>query len=311
MDQASRYEIETKAGVAAVRGTVMLVRVSQDGLMSVGNIEGSIVVTAQGVAVLLPVDTHSDVIPGQAPGQPQPGSLIPPTALPAPFSPAPSTPIGIIPAPKSTPLSDPATSPTPDSRIAGIALTANVDRQSIYVGDPLNFTYIVNNTGNVPLSGVSITAGKGGIAGSYSGDTNTNNLLDVGETWVYTAAYSTLAGDVGQMINIITAAGTGSNNQRVTAETRVSVGVNSLVVKITNLGQGDLVTRDITVNGTVNDPSITQATLVLNGNSQVVNVVNGAFYAVVTLADGDNRIDVTVTKGAGIKATHSIELIQK
>ena len=48
-DPASRYEIETPAAVAGVRGSTMMVSVAFDGTTSVQNLEGKISVTAQGV----------------------------------------------------------------------------------------------------------------------------------------------------------------------------------------------------------------------------------------------------------------------
>jgi hypothetical protein len=74
VDSASRYEIETPAAVAAVRGSQMIVEVEIDGTTSVGNVEGSISVTAQGVEVPVPEGKHSTVVPGSIPGQPTEGT---------------------------------------------------------------------------------------------------------------------------------------------------------------------------------------------------------------------------------------------
>ena len=73
VDPASRYEIETPAAVAGVRGSVMLVDVALNGITSVGNEEGMVSVIAQGVEIQVPEGTHSTVLPGQAPGAPEPG----------------------------------------------------------------------------------------------------------------------------------------------------------------------------------------------------------------------------------------------
>ncbi len=72
VDPASGYEIETVAAIASVRGTELYVSVAQDGTTVVGNIEGLVSVTANGVEVLLPEGTRTTVLPGQSPGEPEP-----------------------------------------------------------------------------------------------------------------------------------------------------------------------------------------------------------------------------------------------
>lgn len=66
--------------------------------------------------------------------------------------------------------------------------------------DVITYSYVVANTGNVSLSGVALTdpgvSFNGGAANALttgptlaSGDLNTNTILDVGETWTYSATY--------------------------------------------------------------------------------------------------------------------------
>jgi hypothetical protein len=73
VDPAAKYEINTASGVAAVRGSEMLVQVVNDGTTSVYNIEGSISFTAQGSTVAIPVGSGSTAKPGQVPSAPVPG----------------------------------------------------------------------------------------------------------------------------------------------------------------------------------------------------------------------------------------------
>jgi ferric-dicitrate binding protein FerR (iron transport regulator) len=67
VDSASRYEVETLAGVAAVRGSVMLVNVIEDGTTLVTNQEGNIWGTANGVELQIPEGRQCIIIPGQPP----------------------------------------------------------------------------------------------------------------------------------------------------------------------------------------------------------------------------------------------------
>lgn len=53
-------------------------------------------------------------------------------------------------------------------------------------GETVTYTYRVTNPGTVALNSVSVTDNKCAPLSSPSGDSNSNNLLDVSETWVYT-----------------------------------------------------------------------------------------------------------------------------
>ena len=64
----------------------------------------------------------------------------------------------------------------------------------------------MTNTGNVALSGVSVTDNRPGVTPVYqSGDINNNSLLDLTETWTFIAAGTAVAGNYS---NLGTANGT-------------------------------------------------------------------------------------------------------
>ena len=79
----------------------------------------------------------------------------------------------------------------------------------VAAGSTVTFTYVVTNTGNVPLANVTVTDDKLGPITSFTGDTNGNGLLDLTETWTYTQTATALAG---QQTNIGTVTGQDANS---------------------------------------------------------------------------------------------------
>ena len=89
------------------------------------------------------------------------------------------------------------------------------------VGSTATFTYQVTNTGNVALANVAVVDDNGtpGVPGDdfspsfTGGDVNSNSLLDLGETWTYSANHVVTAG---QYTNIGKVTGQSSVGQTVT-----------------------------------------------------------------------------------------------
>ena len=81
--------------------------------------------------------------------------------------------------------------------------------------DTVTYTFTVTNGGNTPLSSVSVTDPLLGglLTATPSGDTNTNGVLDITETWVYVQDYSVTQSDIdtGSITNQATATGEGVN----------------------------------------------------------------------------------------------------
>jgi len=143
-DPAARYEIETPSGVAAVRGTTMVIYVDPEGNSQVFNEEGSVVVIAQGVEVQIPEGMQSMIISGQPP------------SLPAPAG-------------------------------GGGAGSIKIIRYTMpQEGDTITYVYEVTNVGDTQQSNVSITDNEVDDITYMSGDINSNNILDPGETWIFT-----------------------------------------------------------------------------------------------------------------------------
>jgi uncharacterized repeat protein (TIGR01451 family) len=83
----------------------------------------------------------------------------------------------------------------------------------VAAGSTVTFTYVVTDTGNVPLANVVVTDDKLGAITSFTGDTNGNGLLDTTETWVYTRSATALTG---QQANIGTVSAKDSTNLSTT-----------------------------------------------------------------------------------------------
>ena len=93
---------------------------------------------------------------------------------------------------------------TVDGSVSGDGLT-------VLKGDSLIWRYTVTNTGDKPLSDVSVSDSEAGVTPAYvSGDTNGNDMLDLTETWVFEAT----GGEAIQgLLNTgtVTATGTGAD----------------------------------------------------------------------------------------------------
>ena len=82
------------------------------------------------------------------------------------------------------------------------------------VGQLITYNYTVTNCGTEALNDV-----KAGVTDSLlitvnydNGDTNTNDKLDIIETWLFTSTYTVLAGDAPTLENTATATGTGDTS---------------------------------------------------------------------------------------------------
>jgi uncharacterized repeat protein (TIGR01451 family) len=85
----------------------------------------------------------------------------------------------------------------------------------VVVGSTLTFTYVVTNTGDVPLANVVLTDDKLGPIASFTGDTNGNGLLDLTETWTYVSTATALAG---QQTNVGTVTGKDVNTSTIVTD---------------------------------------------------------------------------------------------
>jgi uncharacterized repeat protein (TIGR01451 family) len=159
--------------------------------------------------------------------------------------------------------------------------------------DVITYQYVVDNTGNVTLSGVALTDAGPTFNGNAatnalsaialtSGDTNGNNLLETTETWTYTATYVLAQADVDHTAG-------------------VSSGVSNSVVAVANDPQGTPAVQDtgtvLTATATIPAaPALTiDKTADTAGPLSVGQVVNYTYLV-------KNTGNVTIT-GVGVTET--------
>ncbi|WP_231918850.1 MULTISPECIES: DUF11 domain-containing protein [unclassified Leifsonia] len=116
----------------------------------------------------------------------------------------------------------PSTTDTPLTQGPGLSLTKGVNNSQVKipaaVGDVITYTFVTENTGNVTLTGVSITDQLPGLSAIRYTWPGTPGTLTPGQTVTATATYQLTQADIntGQVINQATATGTPPTGQNVT-----------------------------------------------------------------------------------------------
>ncbi len=204
-DAASTYEVETPACVAAVRGSVMLIDVIEDGTTWVTNQEGNICVTAQGVTKCIGKGHKYIIIPGY-----------PPRFVAS-----------------SGPTGGGGGGGGGEGPKSGIALKKTPSATQVHDYDIITYTYVVTNTGDLALSNVTVSDESVGYVYHQSGDENENGLLDVDEAWVYTATYYVSQYDLSPLVNEAIASGVDTQSRTVTARATARVDILRPAIAIT------------------------------------------------------------------------------
>lgn len=88
-----------------------------------------------------------------------------------------------------------------------ISISVTTDSSSANIGDTVIYTYFLTNTGTLPLSDVTVDDSIDGTPTYISGDVTRTNILDRGETWIYTATYTIIETDPTVFTNTATATG--------------------------------------------------------------------------------------------------------
>ena len=180
--------------------------------------------------------------------------------------------------------------------------------------DTVTYTFTVTNGGNTPLSSVSVTDPLlGGLLTAIpTGDTNTNGVLDVTETWVYVQDYVVTQSDIdtGSITNQATASGTGVNGL-VTDLSGATISDD--IPTVTIIPEACLDTIAITKTGVFNDidtngcstasiDTVTYTFTVTNqGNTPLTSVtvtdpLLGGLLTAVPTGDANNNTILEVTE---------------
>ncbi|MFC1969602.1 FecR domain-containing protein [Chloroflexota bacterium] len=173
-----------------------------------------------------------------------------------------------------------------------IAIAKAANCTGAHEGDEITYTYNVTNSGDTPLSNVSVSDNKTGDAAYQSGDTNGDNRLDVGETWIFSATYTVTGGDTNPLVNVATASGTDASGKTVSAQDEASVDILRPAIAIvkaancTEAQEGDEITYTYNVTNSGDTP--------LSNVSVSDNKTGDAAYQSGD-TNGDNKLDVDET----------------
>lgn len=157
------------------------------------------------------------------------------------------------------PVTNTATATVTLTYTASMSVTKVPSSTTTGVGEQVTYTYTVRNTGNVTLSGLTLSDDKIGTI------TPGQTTLASGETTTATGTYTVLEGDLpGPLTNTVTATATDSQNQAVTTTQTATVSLTYItkleVAKAASTGTA-AVGSTITYNYTVKN----SGTITING----------------------------------------------
>jgi gliding motility-associated-like protein/uncharacterized repeat protein (TIGR01451 family) len=193
----------------------------------------------------------------------------------------------------------------PDWVMVKVATTTSYDSP----GDALNYLILLTNTGNETITAVTVSDTKATTGPTYSsGDVDTDNVLDPGETWTYNASYQTTQADVdnGTVSNTADATGTPAQGSlhNVSASATVSATLNpawtmnQVVTPLSYSMPGNTIQY--------------QATLANTGNVSLNSVIlnESKVTSAITLQSGDLDSDLVLDVGESWVYSASYQVTQ-
>jgi len=139
-------------------------------------------------------------------------------------------------------------------------------------GQVVPYTFTVTNTGNVILTGITVTDPKCDEAPAYqSGDTNMDNRLNLSETWIYTCSHTVTQAEVNAGGNLSSTATADSNESGPDTDMLdIPINPTSLMMILKEVGAN--------ASGSWNDTSIT------------VKVGSNVYYRITVTNTGNNTL---------------------
>jgi uncharacterized repeat protein (TIGR01451 family) len=178
-----------------------------------------------------------------------------------------------------------ATATTTITQTPGLTIAKVANPTSIAAPGVITYTITVVNDGNTDLTNVVLTDVFAGGATFVSGDESDTDVLNVGETWIYTADYEVTQADINLGTDIVNTASVVTTElptaETASATTTITQTPGLTIAKVANptsIAAPGVITYTITV---VND-----------GNTDLTNVVlTDVFAGGATLASGDTNTD--------------------
>jgi uncharacterized repeat protein (TIGR01451 family) len=150
--------------------------------------------------------------------------------------------------------------------LAALTISKTADPTSTSATGPITYTITVTNTGGADLTGVTLTDPLTAGGSLASGDTTDPGVLNVGETWIYSATYTVTQADLDAGTAIVNSAAVDTDQtgpSSATATTTISggpaldVAKSSTTTSITAAGQVVPYTVTVTNTGSVSLTAIT------------------------------------------------------
>ena len=181
---------------------------------------------------------------------------------------------------------------------------------SANVGDAVTYEITVehaDSSDGSSVSDLSVIDSVAGTATYISGDTDTDDQLDDGETWVYEVTYTIENTDPDPLQNTATASGTDGDRETVADEDTHSLDIDyPIVIEVTKADSPDPVEASQTINYTVviNNDGDT-ATDDNSGNEFEDTIPSNTTYAPGTITVNSAPNDDDTTDGIGYDSTNN------